>query len=76
MLEIKFEWDDEKHSLNQKKHGASFVEVQAVFADENGLLLHDPDHSHDEDRFLLLGLNSGLHLLVVCHTYRKDDGII
>jgi uncharacterized protein len=76
MLEIKFEWDDEKHSLNQKKHGASFVEARTVFADENGLLLHDPDHPHDEDRFLLLGLNSGLRLLVVCHTYRKDDGII
>jgi uncharacterized protein len=47
-----------------------------VFADENGLLLDDPDHSHDEDRFILLGLSSNLRLLVVSHTYRKDDETI
>ena len=57
-------------------HGASFLEAQTVFADGNGLLLHNPDHSQDEDRFILLGLSSSLRLVVVCHAYRKNDGII
>jgi uncharacterized DUF497 family protein len=76
MVDIRFEWDEKKHSLNKRKHGPSFVEAQTVFADENGLLLHDPDHSHDEERFILLGLSSSLRLLVVSHTYRKDNAII
>ncbi|MGD0232967.1 MAG: BrnT family toxin [Syntrophorhabdales bacterium] len=76
MSEIRFEWDEKKHSLNKRKHGISFSEGQTIFADENGLLLDDPDHSHDEDRFILLGLSSSLRLLVVSHTYRKDDAII
>ena len=48
----------------------------AVFTDENGLLLDDPDHSHEEDRFILLGLSSSLRLIVVSHTYRKDEAVI
>lgn len=76
MREIRFEWDEKKHALNKKKHSVSFNEAQTIFADENGLLLDDPDHSHEEDRFILLGLSSSLRLLVVSHTYRKDDVII
>ena len=76
MPEMRFEWDEKKHALNRRKHGVSFNEGQTIFADENGLLLDDPDHSHDEDRLILLGLSSGLRLLVVSHTYRKDDAII
>jgi hypothetical protein len=76
MTNIRFEWDEKKEILNRKKHGTSFTEAQTVFADENGLLLDDPDHSHNEDRFILLGLSFRLRLLVVSHAYRKDDAII
>jgi hypothetical protein len=76
MSDIRFEWNEKKDALNKKKHGVSFMEAQTVFADEKGLLLEDPDHSHSEDRFILLGLSSSLRLLVVSHTYRKDDEII
>ena len=76
MPEIRFEWDERKHALNKRKHGVSFNEGQTIFADENGSLLDDPDHSHDEDRFILLGLSSRLRLLVVSHTYRKNDAIM
>ena len=76
MKEISFEWDENKSSLNKKKHGISFQEAQTVFSDENALLLHDPDHSHEEDRFILLGLSSHLRILVVCHCYRKNDEAI
>ncbi len=76
MFDLRFEWDEEKHSLNKRKHGLSFTEAQSVFADEKGLLLDDPDHSHDENRFILLGLSSNLRILVVSHTHRKNDTII
>jgi uncharacterized DUF497 family protein len=66
----------ERYALNKKNHGVSFTEAQTVFADENGLLLNDPDYSHDEDRFIPLGLSSNLRLLVIPHTYRKNDAII
>ncbi len=76
MPDIRFEWDETKHSLNKRKHRLSFTEAQTVFTDEKGLLLDDPDHSHDEARFIFLGLSSNLRLLVVSHTYRKDDEMI
>jgi uncharacterized DUF497 family protein len=47
----------------------SFEEARTVFADENAKLIGDPDHSEEEDRFVLLGLTSSLKLLVVCHCY-------
>lgn len=76
MTNISFEWDESKSSLNKKKHGISFEEAQTVFVDGNALLIHDPDHSDEEDRFILLGLSSNLRILVVCHCYRKNDEII
>jgi len=48
----------------------------AAFADENGLLLDDPDHSEDEARFVLLGLSAILRVLVVCHCYRRSGDVI
>ena len=73
MDKIIFTWDDRKAADNLRKHGVSFEEAATVFMDENARLLHDPDHSGDEDRFLLLGLSSIIRLLVVCHAYRRDD---
>jgi uncharacterized protein len=75
-MSITFEWDDKKAAANQTKHGVSFDEAQTVFADDNALLICDPDHSDDEERFILLGLSAGLRILVVCHCYRKSDDII
>lgn len=73
---LKFAWDRRKESANRKKHGVSFSEAKTVFFDENARLIADPDHSEDEDRFILLGLSSRLRLLVVCHCYREDHGTI
>jgi uncharacterized DUF497 family protein len=76
MKELRFEWDEKKYKLNQKKHGISFLEAQTVFADENGLLLDDPDHSLEEERYIILGMSSKLRLLVISHTYRREDLIV
>lgn len=72
---LAFEWDDRKDAANQRKHGVSFAEAQTVFSDDDALLIPDPDHSVDEDRFILLGVSSALRALVVCHCYRRGSMI-
>ena len=72
----RFEWDDRKDAENQRKHKITFEEARTVFADEYARLLDDPDHSGDEDRFILLGLSAAFRVLVVVHTYRAHDDII
>ncbi len=76
MARLTFEWDPRKNAANRRKHGVSFEEAETAFSDEGALLLDDPDHSRAEDRFVLLGLSAALRLLVVCHTYRRDDAVI
>lgn len=76
MAQLAFDWDEGKNLSNQKKHGISFEEAEAVFVDENALLIHDPDHSGEEDRFVLMGLSAKLRMLVVNHCYRKNDEVI
>ncbi len=76
MAELRFEWDPVKARANLRKHGVSFEEAQTGFADEFALLIHDPDHSEQEDRFVLLGLSSSMRALVVCHCYANDEDLI
>lgn len=71
-----FEWDASKASVNKKKHAVSFEEAKSAFFDENALVIHDSEHSDDEERFVLLGLSAIANLLVVCHCYRKNDSVI
>lgn len=75
-MSISFEWDPRKAVANSRKHGVSFEDAQSVFADERARLIDDPDHSADEDRFLLLGLGASLRLLVVAHCYRARGEVI
>ncbi|MGH8225401.1 MAG: BrnT family toxin [Gammaproteobacteria bacterium] len=75
MDELRFVRDEAKATANLEKHGVSFEEAQAAFNDEFARLIPDPDHSDEEDRFLLLGLGSKLRLLIVCHCYRDGDVI-
>ena len=76
MKDIHFDWSEAKNQANIQKHGVSFEEAKSVFFDEFALLLADPDHSDDEDRFVLLGLSAKLRLLLVCHCFEADDGLI
>ena len=76
MPHLTFDWDKGKNLSNQKKHGISFEEAQTVFVDEYALLMHDPDHSTEEDRFILLGLSAKLRVLIVCHCYHRGDAVI
>jgi uncharacterized protein len=76
MAELRFEWDPAKDGANQREHGVSFEEARTVFADEMARFQADPDHSEDEDRFLLLGLSASLRIVVVSHCYRRGDDVV
>jgi uncharacterized protein len=73
---LRFAWDKAKSTANHRKHGISFEEAATVFYDDNALLIADPDHSEEEDRFFLLGISMRLRILVVCHCYREPQEII
>ena len=76
MSNIRFEWDANKAAANQRKHGVSFDEARTIFFDENAKLINDPDHSDDEDRFVMLGLSSNFRFVLVCHCYREQGNVI
>ena len=76
MEQLRFEWDENKNTTNRKKHNISFEEAQTAFYDENALLIDDPDHSAEEERFILLGFSLRANLLVGCHCYRQSESVI
>jgi uncharacterized protein len=73
MEKIRFSWDDQKAAQNLKKHGVSFEDATTVFFDENAREFFDPDHSADEDRFLMLGFDCRLRLLVVSYCFYREE---
>jgi len=68
-----FEWDARKASLNMQKHRVSFEEATTVFSDGYSLTIHDPLHSDDEERFVIIGISYKNRLLVVVHIERNDN---
>ncbi len=72
MDDIAFAWDEHKAAENVRKHRVSFEEAMSVFLDENGIEFFDPDHSEEEDRFLMLGVSWRLRLLVVHYALRRQ----
>ena len=76
MERLRFEWDDQKAIANLKKHGVSFEEAATVFEDVDALVIEDPEHSKEEERFVILGFSIKANLLVVCHCLRKEETVI
>jgi uncharacterized protein len=70
--DLTFEWDPVKAASNRRKHGVSFEEAATVFLDPLARTQPDPDHSHGEHRYLLLGVSFALHTLLVVHVERAD----
>lgn len=73
---LRFTWDENKNRVNRRKHGVAFEEAQTAFLDEQAKVYFDPDHSEDEERFILLGVSFRLRVLVVCHCYRESDTVV
>lgn len=68
-----FEWDEHKNQINQRKHGISFEEVESVFDDLAAILFDDPEHSEEEERFLIIGMSNQRGICIVSHCYRGID---
>ncbi len=71
---MQFEWDPAKAAKNLRKHNVSFTEATTVFGDDFSVTIYDPDHSEDEDRYIIIGLSQNNRLLMVSHT-EDDDRI-
>ena len=76
MAGYKFSWDTAKNQANIKKHGIDFNDAQTAFYDENAMILADEEHSEDEERFILIGIDFNARLLNVCHCYRNGDSVV
>lgn len=69
---LSFEWDNPKAQGNERKHGICFDEASTVFADPYSLTIHDPLHSENEERFVLIGASHKNRILIVVHTERGE----
>ena len=73
---LRFIWDENKNKKNIIAHNVSFDEAKTVFYDPNAKVIYDPEHSEQEERFIILGISKFLNMLVVCHCYRENDEVI
>ena len=69
---LTFTWGKKKAAANLRKHGVAFEEAATAFGDTLSLTTFDPDHSIDQDRFILLAASNRGRLLVVAHTEQSD----
>ena len=72
MRSVDYEWDEEKAARNLEKHGISFADAATVFNDPLYVDFYDPDHSSDEQRYLVIGMSREGHLVIVSYTERND----
>jgi uncharacterized DUF497 family protein len=70
MIELSFEWDEEKNRLNQERHGISFEDARFVFNDPKKVILPDLFHSGDEERWIAIGIVN--NVLFVVYTERGE----
>jgi len=66
-----FEWDPKKDTENSTKHGVPFALAQRVFGDPWRVIVHDPNHSQEENRFYCFGW-VGEGVITVRFTYRMN----
>ena len=69
---VNCEWHPRKAERNLQVHGVTFEEAATVFLDPLATTIDDPTHSHEERRFVTIGLAAPGRLLVVVHTDRGD----
>ncbi|MEG3437212.1 BrnT family toxin [Pannus brasiliensis CCIBt3594] len=69
---MRYDWDENKAERNLSKHEVSFEEAKTVFDDPLYVDFYDPDHSEDEERYLIIGESNRGRLLIVSYTERGD----
>lgn len=75
-MDTTFVWDENKNEINKRKHDVSFEEACTVFDDDDAILFDDPDHSIDENRFLIIGMVETKRICIVSHCYRDNNHVI
>jgi uncharacterized protein len=70
---MQFEWNEKKARLNLTKHKVSFEEAKTVFDDPLFLVFVDPDHSFEENRFIIMGETKQDRLIVVSYVERPPN---
>ena len=73
---IDFEWDPHKAELNAGKHAVTFEEAAESFYDPYARIIDDPDHSDNEERFILIGMSMSARVLTVSHCVRGEGTIV
>ncbi|MCK6406282.1 MAG: BrnT family toxin [Rhodocyclaceae bacterium] len=71
MAKTHFDWDPDKDTENQRKHGVSFFHAQYAFSDPQRVIARDEAHSESEERFYCFGEVDG-GVLTVRFTYRAS----
>ncbi len=74
-MALRFSWDPRKAAANLRKHGVAFEEASTAFGDPLSITVPDPDHSADEERFVLIGVSHQQRLLVVIHGERSEEEV-
>ena len=67
-----FEWDPKKAAINLRRHKVSFHEAATVFSDPFSITVPDPDHSIQENRYLIIGQSNRHRLLIVSHAEQGE----
>ncbi len=71
---MKFEWNEEKNRLNQKKHQVSFEEAKEVFNDPLQISKLDYRFSYFEERWITIGSTKEQKILVVANLFFDENG--
>lgn len=65
-----FEWDADKAQYNIEEHEVTFEEATTIFADPFFIIYKDPDHSIEEQRYIIIGESEQGSYLIVSYTER------
>jgi len=69
---MEFEWDPQKAAKNLRKRKVPFAEAATVLDDPLSVAVADPDHSMEEDRFIIVRQSYRRRLLIVSFAERGD----
>ena len=70
---MEFEWDENKAKQNLSKHGVSCEEAKTIFDDPLYVDFYDPDHSENEELYLIVGQSNRGRILILSYTERGNN---